>query len=55
MIGEIVTVKLVVGFMGNGDDWIRIGLALLAMAIYLSLSGSRCLALEQLFFGKKKA
>lgn len=56
MIGAIVTVKLAAGFMGNGQmTGYEYDLALLAMAIYLALSGSSFLSLDQAFFGKKKA
>lgn len=56
MIGAIVTVKFAAGFMGNGQmTGYEYDVALLAMAIYLSLTGNSFLALDQLFFGKKKA
>ncbi|TVX98822.1 DoxX family protein [Paenibacillus cremeus] len=47
MIGATIKVKLAVGFLGNGQlaGW-ELDLALLAIAIYLAISGSYALSLD---------
>jgi len=49
MIGAIVKVKLSVGFLGNGQvaGW-ELDLALLAIALYLALNGSRTLSVDRM-------
>ena len=50
MIGATVKVKLALGFLGNGQmAGYELDLALLAMAIYLAINGSKLLSLNQLF------
>jgi putative oxidoreductase len=50
MVGAIVTVKLAVGFMGNGQmAGYELDLALLAISIYLAISGSQLYSLDSLF------
>ncbi|WP_047154351.1 DoxX family protein [Aneurinibacillus tyrosinisolvens] len=50
MVGAIVTVKLAVGFMGNGQmAGYELDLALLALSIYLAISGSQLYSLDSLF------
>lgn len=54
MIGAIVKVKLAAGFMGgeNGAGY-EFDLALLAMLIALSISGSYKFGLDSILFGKR--
>ncbi|TCP70630.1 putative membrane protein YphA (DoxX/SURF4 family) [Baia soyae] len=55
MIGAIFSVKLSAGFMGNGQSaGYEFDLALLAIAIYLVLNGSRFLAVDSMFSNKKR-
>ncbi|MFT9846706.1 DoxX family protein [Aneurinibacillus sp. REN35] len=50
MLGAIFTVKLAAGFMGNGQmAGYEFDLALLAMSVSLSLTGSQLYALDSLF------
>lgn len=51
MIGAIVSVKLVKGFVGGYE----FDLALLAMSVHLVLSGSQLYAIESLWDKKKKS
>lgn len=56
MIGAIFTVKLSVGFMGNGEmAGYEFDLALLAMSIYLTVAGSKMLAVDEMLFNKEKS
>lgn len=49
MIGAIITVKLSVGLLGNGQmAGYELDLAFLAMAIYLVINGSKLLSVNQL-------
>ena len=49
MIGATVKVKLSLGFLGNGQmAGYELDLALLAMAAYLAINGSKLLSLNQL-------
>ncbi|MEH7234993.1 DoxX family protein [Bacillus sp. JJ1562] len=56
MVGAIFTVKLEVGFLGNGQmAGSELDLAFLAMAVMLAITGSKAFALDQLIFkGKDK-
>ncbi|KAA9014514.1 DoxX family protein [Niallia endozanthoxylica] len=54
MIGATLKVKLAMGFLGNGQGaGYELDLALLAMAVFIVINGSKLLAVDQLF-GKKK-
>ncbi|MDR7236762.1 DoxX family protein [Neobacillus drentensis] len=49
MIGATVKVKLSVGFLGNGQmAGYELDLALLAMAVFIAINGSKMFALDQL-------
>lgn len=53
MIGATLKVKLSVGLLGNGQmAGYELDLAFLAMAIYLSINGSKLLSVGQLLFKK---
>ena len=53
MIGATVKVKLALGFLGNGQmAGYELDLALLAMAVYLAINGSKLLSLSQLISQK---
>ena len=53
MLGAIFTVKLSAGFMGtDGGGGYEFDVTLLAMSLYLGLSGSRMLSLDGLFRSK---
>jgi putative oxidoreductase len=53
MIGATVKVKLALGFLGNGQmAGYELDLALLAMAAYLAINGSKLLSLNQLISQK---
>ena len=53
MIGATVKVKLALGFLGNGQmAGYELDLALLAMAIYLAINGSKLLSLSRFIFQK---
>jgi putative oxidoreductase len=53
MIGAILKVKLSVGLLGNGQmAGYELDLAFLAMAVYLAISGSKLLSINQLFSHK---
>jgi putative oxidoreductase len=55
MIGAIVKVKLAGGFLGNGQmAGYELDLALLAMAVFIAINGSKMFALDQLIFKGKK-
>jgi uncharacterized membrane protein YphA (DoxX/SURF4 family) len=50
MIGATVKVKLAAGLLGNGQmSGYELDLALLAMALYLVIAGSKLYALEKMF------
>jgi len=54
MIGATLKVKLAMGFLGNGQGaGYELDLALLAMAVFIVINGSKLLAVDQLF-GKNK-
>jgi putative oxidoreductase len=51
MIGATVKVKLAGGFLGNGQGaGYELDLALLAMAVFISINGSKMFALDQVIF-----
>jgi putative oxidoreductase len=51
MIGATIKVKLALGFLGNGQmAGYELDLALLAMAIFLAISGSKLLSLSHFIF-----
>ena len=53
MIGATVKVKLALGFLGNGQmAGYELDLALLAMAAYLAINGSKLLSMNQLISQK---
>jgi putative oxidoreductase len=53
MVGAILTVKLSVGLLGNGQmAGYELDLGFLAMALFLVISGSKFLAVDQLFSQK---
>ena len=53
MIGATVKVKLSLGFLGNGQmAGYELDLALLAMAAYLAINGSKLLSMNQLITQK---
>jgi uncharacterized membrane protein YphA (DoxX/SURF4 family) len=55
MIGATVKVKLAVGFLGNGQmAGYELDLALLAMAVFIAINGSKMFALDQLIFKGQK-
>jgi len=55
MIGATVKVKLAIGFLGNGQmAGYELDLALLAMAVVITINGSKLFALDQLIFKGKK-
>lgn len=54
MIGATLKVKLAMGFLGNGQGaGYELDLALLAMAVFIVINGSKLLAVDHLF-GKNK-
>src|SRR4051794_40003098 len=51
MIGATIKVKLSVGFLGNGQmAGYELDLALLVMAVFIAINGSKMFALDQLIF-----
>ncbi len=51
MIGATFKVKLAAGFLGNGQGaGYELDLALLVMAIFILINGSKLYALDQIFF-----
>ena len=53
MAGAIITVKLPLGFLGNGQmAGYELDVVLLAMAAYLAIAGSKMFSLDHVFFGK---
>ncbi|WP_449539774.1 DoxX family protein [Ferdinandcohnia sp. Marseille-Q9671] len=56
MVGAIVKAKLSLGFLGNGQmAGYELDVALLAMAVFLVISGSKALAFDQLIFKGKES
>ncbi|MEH7484561.1 DoxX family protein [Neobacillus drentensis] len=55
MIGATIKVKLAIGFLGNGQmAGYELDLALLAMAVFIAINGSKMFALDQLIFKSQK-
>ncbi|MBM7571891.1 DoxX family protein [Aquibacillus albus] len=55
MVGAIVKVKLAVGFLGNGQmAGYELDLALMAMAVFIAINGSKAYALDQIIFKGKE-
>jgi len=55
MIGAILKVKLAVGFLGNGEmAGYELDLALLAMAVFIAINGTKMFALDQIVFKEKR-
>ncbi|MEH7502647.1 DoxX family protein [Neobacillus drentensis] len=55
MIGATVKVKLAGGFLGNGQmAGYELDLALLAMAVFIAINGSKMFALDQIIFKGQK-
>nr|WP_207627621.1 MULTISPECIES: DoxX family protein [Bacillaceae] len=55
MAGATLKVKLAVGFLGNGEmAGYELDLALLAMAVFIAINGSKMLALDQIVFKGQK-
>ena len=55
MIGATLKVKLAVGFLGNGEmAGYELDLALLAMAVFIAINGSKMFALDQVIFKGQK-
>lgn len=53
MVGAIITAKLPVGLLGNGQmAGYELDLAFLAIAVYLAINGSKLLSLHQLLFNQ---
>lgn len=51
MIGATVKVKLAAGFLGNGQmAGYELDLALMAMAVFIAINGSKMFALDQIIF-----
>ena len=54
MIGATLKVKLAVGFLGNGQmAGYELDLALLAMAVFIAINGSKMFAVDQVVFKKQ--
>src|SRR3954447_20317235 len=55
MIGATLKVKLAVGFLGNGEmAGYELDLALLAMAVFIAINGSKLFSLDQVIFKGQK-
>ena len=55
MLGATIKVKLAVGFLGNGQmAGYELDLALLVMAVFLAVNGSKMLSLDQVVFKGKE-
>ncbi len=53
LLSATLKVKLAVGFLGNGQmTGYEFGLALLVIALYLALHGSRILSIDSIIFNK---
>ncbi|MEY2193225.1 Uncharacterized membrane protein YphA, DoxX/SURF4 family [Bacillus sp. OV166] len=51
MIGATIKVKLAIGFLGNGQmAGYELDLALMAMAVFIAINGSKMFALDQIIF-----
>jgi putative oxidoreductase len=56
MIGATLKVKLAVGFLGNGKmAGYELDLALLAMAVFIAINGSKMFALDKVIFKEQKS
>ena len=56
MIGATLKVKLAVGFLGNGEmAGYELDLALLAMAVFIAINGSKMFALDKVIFKGQKS
>ena len=56
MIGATLKVKLAVGFLGNGQmAGYELDLALLAMAVFIAINGSKMFAVDQVVFKQKES
>lgn len=57
MIGAILKVKLAGGFLGDGTTGAgyELDLAFLAMAVFITINGSKIFALDQIIFNGKKS
>ncbi|WP_075619643.1 DoxX family protein [Paenisporosarcina indica] len=54
LIGAIVKVKFVLGFLGNGQmAGYELDLAFLAIAVFLAINGSRMFALDQMILNAR--
>ncbi len=55
MVGAILKVKLAVGFLGNGQmAGYELDLALMAMAIFIAINGSKAFALDRIILKGKE-
>ena len=55
MIGATLKVKLAIGFLGNGQmAGYELDLALLAMAVFIAINGSKMFAVDQIIFNRKE-
>ncbi|MGM0875850.1 MAG: DoxX family protein [Bacillota bacterium] len=55
MLGATIKVKLALGFLGNGQmAGYELDVALLAMALFIAVNGSKILSLEQVIFKGKE-
>ncbi|MCQ6274499.1 DoxX family protein [Bacillus sp. V3B] len=56
MIGATLKVKLAGGFLGTGQGaGYELDLALLAMAVFIAINGSKMFAIDQLIFKKQES
>jgi putative oxidoreductase len=56
MIGATLKVKLAVGFLGNGQmAGYELDLALLAMAVFIAINGSKMFSIDQVVFKQKES
>lgn len=56
MIGATIKVKLAIGFLGNGQmAGYELDLALLAMAVFIAISGSKMFSIDQVVFKQKES
>ena len=56
MIGATLKVKLAIGFLGNGQmAGYELDLALLAMAVFIAINGSKMFAVDQVVFKQKES
>lgn len=55
MVGAIITAKLPLGFLGNGQmAGYELDVVLFAMAAYLAIAGNKMLSLDHVFFDKNQ-